>query len=156
MTLKYGNLVWHKILIIFLIYLIFYVKKIFKHIQGTTTMSTRTTTNSNSNLYNETMCEYEYGSKTINCSSGVIKILSAFYGRADNTTCCPYSYNCIDIACYSNKTEYYKNICDSFKTCTIQNYIFEDPCVGTYKYIRVNWECTSKIFFYDGFQIEDK
>jgi hypothetical protein len=104
-----------------------------------------TTTTANSNLYNETVCE-NY-SKTINCSSGVINILNAFYGRADNTTCCPYSYYCTNTACSSNKTEYFKNICDSLKTCTIQNTNFDDPCFGTYKYMKVYWKCTSKISF---------
>ena len=110
-------------------------------------MLTTTPAYSNLNLFNETVCEAS--EKTINCSSGVIKILNAFYGRVDNTTCCSgwSSDYCSNTACYSNKTEYFKGICDSQKTCTIQT-SFEDPCFMNFKYVWVSWECKSKFFIF--------
>ncbi len=109
-------------------------------------MSPTITAYSNSNLYNESVCETD--SKTIHCSIGIINILNAFYGRADNTTCCRSPEFCINTACFSNKTEYFKNICDSLTTCTIQTRFEEDICFLTSKYVRVYWECTSKYFYY--------
>ncbi|KAK7129159.1 hypothetical protein R3I94_017388 [Phoxinus phoxinus] len=90
------------------------------------------------------VCEGE--SAHLNCDLGFIKVIKANYGRTDCKTCASGKpANRI-----SNKhcsTEASLSImsarCDGTKSCTVPavNSVFADPCVGTYKYLDVSYDC---------------
>ncbi|XP_076859321.1 rhamnose-binding lectin-like [Brachyhypopomus gauderio] len=95
-------------------------------------------------VYNSVTCE---GHKAVlNCGAGVLKILSANYGRTDSTTCSagqPSSQttktNCYGIKTLSEVT----NRCGGKSSCVVPatNSVFSDPCGGTYKYLSINYSC---------------
>ncbi|XP_053480419.1 rhamnose-binding lectin-like, partial [Ictalurus furcatus] len=75
-----------------------------------------------------------------------IRIIRANYGRTDSTTCSSgqplsqlsntncYSYNTLSLFCCR---------CEPQQTCQVPatNSVFSDPCVGTYKYLKVVYIC---------------
>ncbi|KAF4070580.1 hypothetical protein AMELA_G00286980 [Ameiurus melas] len=82
----------------------------------------------------------------LTCGFRRIRIISASYGRTDSTTCSserPPS-QLSDTNCYSSSTLY--NVvdrCEPQQTCQVPatNSEFSDPCVGTYKYLKVVYIC---------------
>lgn len=109
----------------------------------------------------EVHCETDIGlicelkNTTIGCHEEkdenlVMKILSANYGRTDNTTCrhpydsdqLHYHTNCKA----ANSTEIVTGWCHGKRSChpEVSNAIFGDPCEGTYKYLLVDFQCVNK------------
>ncbi|XP_056303832.1 D-galactoside-specific lectin-like [Danio aesculapii] len=75
-----------------------------------------------------------------------IHILAANYGRTDRRTCIDHrpwgqirKTNCIS----RNSLYIVSRSCDGHRSCTISatNSVFSDPCVGTYKFLRVKYCC---------------
>ncbi|XP_056304353.1 L-rhamnose-binding lectin ELEL-1-like [Danio aesculapii] len=75
-----------------------------------------------------------------------IHILAANYGRTDRRTCVDHrpwgqirNTNCIS----RNSLYIVSRSCDGHRSCTISatNSVFSDPCVGTYKFLRVKYCC---------------
>ncbi|XP_039655893.1 L-rhamnose-binding lectin SML-like isoform X2 [Perca fluviatilis] len=81
----------------------------------------------------------------LQCDQGqVISVTCAHYGRSDQTTCVyQRPLNQIqDISC-SSPTPQVADSCNGQNSCTItvNNSVFGDPCVGTYKYLKVAYTC---------------
>ncbi len=114
----------------------------------------------------EIACENE--KLTINCGPNhVISIKQAIYGRANTQTCCmlyhlrdvifqlyytkhplitePHSI-CQQTKCVSNEIEFLNKKCNAKNICSfnVNNVNLIDKCVGTYKYIEVDFECLQK------------
>uniref|UniRef100_H2Y6S7 SUEL-type lectin domain-containing protein n=1 Tax=Ciona savignyi TaxID=51511 RepID=H2Y6S7_CIOSA len=93
-------------------------------------------------LTTRTICEREEGD--ISCPSGyVINIQKAFYGRTD-TAACPGG-NVFTTSCSSSGSHaIITDACQGQQSCSLSasNSVFGDPCVRTYKYIQVKYECT--------------
>ncbi|XP_063072432.1 rhamnose-binding lectin-like [Engraulis encrasicolus] len=87
------------------------------------------------------VCEHQ--TMTINCEQdGVLKILSANYGRTDNTTCPMYLHN--DTSCLlATSLSVMANKCDGQTQCSVEatNEVFSDPCFGTFKFLDVSFLC---------------
>uniref|UniRef100_H2XWW4 SUEL-type lectin domain-containing protein n=1 Tax=Ciona intestinalis TaxID=7719 RepID=H2XWW4_CIOIN len=98
------------------------------------------------NAANIVICEG--GSNRISCPTGyIINVLHAFYGRTDGTTNCSENKRPIDAnnAHYTGSSNIINDACDGQQYCSLSanNQVFGDPCVGTYKYIKVEYRCTS-------------
>ena len=89
------------------------------------------------------MCEN--GRMTIVCPAGkILDIKGAMYGRkvSGDVACGHSSIN--DLNCEGqNDLQVLKEHCDRLGTCEIgaSNLVFGDPCVGTYKYLQVQYVC---------------
>lgn len=88
-----------------------------------------------------TLCESDQ--QRIGCKKGTSLIITdALYGRSDTITCCCRLMN--DTDC---KAKYALDIvsarCDYKEICDLEasNTIFGDPCIGTIKYLEVNYLC---------------
>ncbi|XP_067311526.1 L-rhamnose-binding lectin CSL3-like [Pseudorasbora parva] len=88
----------------------------------------------------------EGNSECLQCDTGFIKVLDASYGRTDCTTCATgkpanqvSNRNC---KC-DGSLSIMSARCDGMKSCTVPavNSVFSDPCVGTYKYLNVSYDC---------------
>ncbi|CAH1401447.1 unnamed protein product, partial [Nezara viridula] len=88
-----------------------------------------------------TLCEGE--NQQINCQKGTsIMITDTFYGRNDRITCCCHLMN--DTNCMAtNALDLISARCDYKESCTLEavNQVFGDPCIGTIKYLEVNYLC---------------
>ncbi|CAJ1055512.1 uncharacterized protein LOC124064001 [Xyrichtys novacula] len=90
-----------------------------------------------------TTCEHSYAH--LYCDEGqVINVYGADYGRRDPTTC---SYKrpasqVEDVTC-SLPTNKVADSCNGKNSCMVKasNSVFNDPCVGTYKYLEVAYVC---------------
>ncbi|KAL3975124.1 hypothetical protein ACER0C_023750 [Sarotherodon galilaeus] len=75
----------------------------------------------------------------------VIVVSWANFGRRDNTTCSDGNTAQLqNVTCLSpNSTEYVTNRCNWQNSCTVEakTSVFGDPCVGTYKYLEVVYDC---------------
>ncbi|XP_078360480.1 L-rhamnose-binding lectin CSL3-like isoform X1 [Oculina patagonica] len=85
----------------------------------------------------------EYLNDTISCQDGsIIEVLQASYGRHDLSTC-PNPY--IDTTnCHAgNSHGIVEGTCGNKPSCELyaDNSVFGDPCLGTYKYLRVRYQC---------------
>jgi len=116
----------------------------FKNIQFFLSVTTPTSI-SPLNLFNSVFCERELSSGlSISCSTGVVNVIDANYGRKDSQTCCNAIGSTIctnNINCYLNETENFKSKCDYQQICTFLTISIPDPCRGTYKYLEIFWEC---------------
>ncbi|XP_046870113.1 L-rhamnose-binding lectin CSL3 [Hypomesus transpacificus] len=83
---------------------------------------------------------------TLNCGSSYIHVVSANYGRTDRVTCIagrPPSQisntNCLNPTTLVSVA----GMCDGHASCFLSasNFLFSDPCVGTYKYLVVTYAC---------------
>ncbi|XP_053536539.1 L-rhamnose-binding lectin CSL3 [Ictalurus punctatus] len=88
----------------------------------------------------------EGNTAVLTCGVLRIRIIRANYGRTDSTTCSSgqppsqlsntncYSYNTLSLFCCR---------CELQQTCQVPatNSVFSDPCVGTYKYLKVVYIC---------------
>ncbi|XP_076597259.1 L-rhamnose-binding lectin CSL3-like [Chaetodon auriga] len=97
-------------------------------------------------------CQYrivacEDSEASLKCGEGdIIYVYSANYGRSDQTTCAsgrPES-EIQDVRCskFSSKVD---GSCGGKNSCVISasSAVFGDPCVGTYKYLTVDYTCHS-------------
>ena len=91
------------------------------------------------------VCEHDVkGGKSLSCASGVIIILSAFYGRTDSTTCPGHIIT--NTSCVSDMSVFLQNTCNYQHSCFIPVAAFNtDPCFGTYKYLNVTFECSNAL-----------
>ncbi|XP_067283970.1 L-rhamnose-binding lectin CSL3-like [Pseudorasbora parva] len=88
----------------------------------------------------------EGNSASLQCDTGFIKVLNANYGRTDCTVCAAgkpahqlSNNNCKKAESLSIMSA----LCDGLKSCTVSavNSVFSDPCVGTYKYLALSYDC---------------
>uniref|UniRef100_A0A8C6SF49 SUEL-type lectin domain-containing protein n=1 Tax=Neogobius melanostomus TaxID=47308 RepID=A0A8C6SF49_9GOBI len=73
--------------------------------------------------------------------SGVISVDSAFYGRADDTTCAggkpQMLYSCLINVVFR---------CNGKEWCEMNGNVFtEDPCSDTFKYMKTTYSCDGKV-----------
>uniref|UniRef100_H2Y0M5 SUEL-type lectin domain-containing protein n=1 Tax=Ciona intestinalis TaxID=7719 RepID=H2Y0M5_CIOIN len=100
------------------------------------------------NAANIVICEG--GSNRISCPTGyIINVLHAFYGRTDGTTTCrrdrcPHPSILTTSCTAAGSSNIINDACDGQQYCSLSanNQVFGDPCVGTYKYIKVEYRCT--------------
>ena len=102
-----------------------------------------------SGAHSDVICENKKGS--ISCPAGkMLDIQCASYGRTSTSTCHihPREETMVLTDCASTKDIFskIKEVCDSQdpSKCWITptNHLFrDDPCVGTYKYLTVEYEC---------------
>ncbi|KAI0221947.1 hypothetical protein LSAT2_026784 [Lamellibrachia satsuma] len=79
----------------------------------------------------------------ISCPPGsVVNVISAFYGRLDTTTC-PHSAMKTTSCTLPGITDTVRTICQDNTACDVSG-PFTDPCYGTYKYLKVTYECRRK------------
>ncbi|XP_033729975.1 L-rhamnose-binding lectin CSL3-like [Pecten maximus] len=92
--------------------------------------------------YSRTICESS--NTTIKCPSSMqVNILFASYGRTDRSTCRRYR-RMMDTSCSaSGCVDRVKKYCQGHHTCTVKaaNSVFGDPCRGTYKYLKLKFQC---------------
>lgn len=90
---------------------------------------------------NMVVCEHRR--KSIACPRGlVINIKNAVYGRSDRKTC-PHSSIRTTSCKASSSLARVRSRCQSKRSCSLHasNSVFGDPCVGTYKYLTVSFNC---------------
>ena len=91
-----------------------------------------------------TVCERSQ--KTISCPGDLrIRLKSSFWGRSDTTTCRTGSFwrtSCSD----PTINVLYKRTCERKNSCTVSAHASQlgDPCPGTSKYVRIQYECVKK------------
>ncbi|XP_056321876.1 L-rhamnose-binding lectin CSL3-like [Danio aesculapii] len=96
----------------------------------------------------QTSLTCEGDTNDIGCEHGVIAIIDAIYGRTDKTTCSKpkrrpnrhQNTNCLAPEALSIVSD----SCEGVKSCTVtaSNDMFDDPCVGTRKYLTISYYCT--------------
>ena len=89
-----------------------------------------------------------YGSnKTIKCDSNQnLSIISANYGRTNSLICiggqyCTINSTFSNIKCLLDKTSYFQSLCNDKNSCQVTTLGFVDPCVGTFKYLDIIYQC---------------
>ncbi|XP_043959244.1 L-rhamnose-binding lectin CSL2-like [Gambusia affinis] len=78
------------------------------------------------------------------CVNGSISVISAKYGRSDQTTCSDgIPDDQTDKTDCSTRADLVFQRCDGESMCTVfaSSSVFGDPCVGTYKYLEVLYRC---------------
>ncbi|XP_056589527.1 L-rhamnose-binding lectin CSL3-like [Triplophysa dalaica] len=88
----------------------------------------------------------ESATASLSCAKGSIKVLSANYGRTNQTTCStgkPANVLTNDQCTQATSQSVVFSRCDGKKDCSIPatSNVFGDPCVGTYKYLNVSYVC---------------
>ncbi|XP_065667089.1 uncharacterized protein LOC100200514 isoform X4 [Hydra vulgaris] len=84
----------------------------------------------------------------IDCNGkGLIEIVDANYGRTVSGVC--PGANDLNTKCDNKKKslEVINNVCSAKSSCiiTASNTVFGDPCVGTYKYLEVQYRCKPQV-----------
>ncbi|XP_078667374.1 L-rhamnose-binding lectin CSL3-like [Branchiostoma floridae x Branchiostoma belcheri] len=85
-------------------------------------------------------CERE-APLSLSCSSGMIHIMAALYGRKQTGIC---SGPVLTTNCESSTSlSTVKSKCEGHSSCSVQasNSLFGDPCHGTVKYLEVTYQC---------------
>ncbi|XP_052819730.1 L-rhamnose-binding lectin ELEL-1-like [Mya arenaria] len=88
------------------------------------------------------LCERSKG--YIHCPPGQrIAVHYAYYGRTHDRSICPHPATSNQNCRASGSFNKIKNACHNKQVCYLaaNNGVFGDPCVGTYKYIDVNFSC---------------
>ena len=105
-----------------------------------------TTTPITLNTLNQIACEGFL--LTINCPlDQTIQITTATYGRTDNSTCYSNAEQCAKTNCMLDVTSIVSNYCQSKTNCILTasiNTFGYDPCAGTYKYTKLDYNCVTK------------
>ena len=92
------------------------------------------------------ICEGTETKLTCPTPNHAIRILSAFYGRRDKTTCPHETADEYEGECRGDGVlTRLKAVCDGRMFCHVGTYnnFGPDPCVGIYKYLQVDYTCTS-------------
>ncbi|XP_065146134.1 uncharacterized protein [Paramisgurnus dabryanus] len=94
----------------------------------------------------ETLVTCEDYTARLSCDEGNIKVISANFGRTDNTTCSngKPSNDISNVHCSLNSTlSVLIKQCDGQLSCSIDVNAppFSQPCSGTYKYLNVSYKC---------------
>lgn len=94
---------------------------------------------------NTIICEHD--SATISCERQTIFIKSASYGRSTGPETCPHPQIKTTDCDAATSLRVVSDACNGKPTCTLtaSNSVFGDPCVGTYKYLEVSYECRNKV-----------
>ncbi|XP_072178337.1 L-rhamnose-binding lectin CSL3-like [Diadema setosum] len=90
----------------------------------------------------ERVCEHS--TLNLSCPSGqTIIIGDALYGRTTGASVCPSSSIRTENCRASSSLFRVKNSCEGRNSCSVAatNGVFGDPCVGTYKYLEVQYDC---------------
>jgi len=113
-------------------------------------LATFTGTKSSNNTF--IACEYpgRQNTRTLFCPSGYfIKINSAYYGRQSDVECPGASADqMIKRDCVSSGSqEKIEKMCEGKQSCEIipENWVFGDHCQGTWKYVKVEYDCVEDI-----------
>lgn len=91
----------------------------------------------------------QYSRALLNCPSGsFIKIQRGFWGRKQRDVCRYVSIIDCGVDTVDAVTDKLKKLCDGLPDCKIEassnlKYL-EDPCIGVYKYLEVNYTCVLK------------
>ncbi|XP_032419903.1 L-rhamnose-binding lectin CSL3-like [Xiphophorus hellerii] len=78
------------------------------------------------------------------CVNGSISVISATYGRSDQTTCSDgIPDEQTDKTDCATRADLVFQICEEKSACAVlvSSSVFGDPCVGTYKYLEVLYRC---------------
>ncbi|XP_072045787.1 L-rhamnose-binding lectin SML-like isoform X2 [Amphiura filiformis] len=101
------------------------------------------------------VCEHE--TFHIKCAVGqMISVSSAVYGRQKSNVCTngpnPQTNNCAAV----NSLKLVQDQCEGRETCDIQasNGVFQDPCVGTFKYLEIVYSCKDYVCEHDTLHLE--
>jgi len=97
--------------------------------------------NNKTGVYESISCEGK--ASKISCPTGTtIKVNGANYGRTEDEVCPNYQILVTDCTA-KNSTKIVSKSCDAKESCQVRasHYIFGDPCLYTYKYLRVNYKC---------------
>ena len=86
----------------------------------------------------------------INCKGQQIEIIGAEYGRTEKgSKYCPKFLLDLNTKCYSEESTLAisKEECDGYRSCTLyaNNEEYGDPCLGTYKYLKVCLHATHSL-----------
>ncbi|XP_078574026.1 L-rhamnose-binding lectin ELEL-1-like [Branchiostoma floridae x Branchiostoma japonicum] len=89
------------------------------------------------------VCEHQTLSLT--CIPGLtVQVSHALYGRTQHGLCAGpvYTTNCRSPSSLSTV----RNYCQGRRTCSVpaSNGVFGDPCVGTFKYLEVTFQCIGR------------
>ncbi|XP_047136872.1 uncharacterized protein LOC100202129 isoform X2 [Hydra vulgaris] len=90
----------------------------------------------------------EWNDLLIDCSGkGVIEIVSANYGRTMSSIC--PGVNDLNLKCDNKQKslDIVQSSCSNKSSCIVKasNTVFGDPCIGTYKYLEVEYNCKSQV-----------
>ncbi|OWF41773.1 L-rhamnose-binding lectin CSL3-like isoform X2 [Mizuhopecten yessoensis] len=92
--------------------------------------------------FSKTICESK--SSMVECPPNMkLYILYASYGRTDGSTCSRYG-QMRDTSCSApGCTERIRKYCQGQRSCMVKatNSMFGDPCRGTYKYLKLKYQC---------------
>ncbi|XP_072178111.1 L-rhamnose-binding lectin CSL3-like [Diadema setosum] len=86
----------------------------------------------------------ENSTLNLSCPSGeTIIIGDALYGRTTGASVCPHSSIRTENCTASSSLFHVKISCEGRNSCSVAatNDVFGDPCVGTYKYLEVQYDC---------------
>ncbi|KAF4070588.1 hypothetical protein AMELA_G00287100 [Ameiurus melas] len=88
----------------------------------------------------------EHHTAVLNCGARRIRIISAFYGRIDSRTCAagrPHKQICNTRCSAPQAAAKVRARCNGRCYCKVpaSNYVFSDPCYGTYKYLKIAYYC---------------
>ncbi|XP_060737564.1 rhamnose-binding lectin-like [Tachysurus vachellii] len=94
----------------------------------------------------KTLVTCEQNTAGLTCGNLKIKISSASFGRTNSTTCSSGrpAIQLSNTMCYaSNALKIVNDRCNRQSSCQVpaSNYVFSDPCGGTYKYLTIVYSC---------------
>uniref|UniRef100_A0A668U812 SUEL-type lectin domain-containing protein n=1 Tax=Oreochromis aureus TaxID=47969 RepID=A0A668U812_OREAU len=85
----------------------------------------------------------------------VLVVHRAHFGRQDKTTCSLGRSACTDADCLSLASFFLLDVqCSGKNNCSLSatSSVFGDPCIGTYKYLEVDYTCQFQSLTCEGFQ----
>ena len=96
-------------------------------------------------LHDSITCSDDFGNGiSLNCpTNSIINIANANYGRTDPDTCPGPNEN---TNCLLDKIQILAFNCNGKQNCIYTPNFNEDPCFGTYKYLKVQYTCLNGKF----------
>ena len=92
-------------------------------------------------VHTKTICDGQ--TMLIECPTDhVIIVTDAFYGRLDQITC-PHNAMSDTSCSLSGAIDIVRSLCQNQRTCSLEP-PGSDPCLNTYKYLRVTYVCSGK------------